>query len=159
MDSYVTKVRPGGPRILQTSADPQCLNSQAREERVLCSTLLSVMSFSAFFYCIFFCTPKDFPHFQNCFSHGLTTSPCLQAQQQAPTGCAGTSQSTARGAAAPPCPPDPAGTWSLALPGHPAATSAANWTPVVPGPGKKFHVLRLTSKANFIGSFYVGSFE
>lgn len=69
------------------------------------------------------------------------------------------SQGTAQGAAAPPCPPDPAGTRSPALPGDLAATSAANWAPVAPGPGKKIHVLRLGSKANFIGSFYVRSFE
>lgn len=148
---------------MQTSADPQRLNSQAREERVLCSTLLSVMFFFQLVFTVqFFADPRIFPLpelLQPWSDHISCGHASHQAQQQAPTGSAGMSQGTARGAAAPPCPPDPAGTWSLALPGHPAATSAANWTPVVPGPGKKFHVLRLTSKANFIGSFYVGSFE
>lgn len=47
------------------------------------------------------------------------------------------SQGTAQGAAAPPCPSDTAGTWSLAFPGDAAVTGTANWTPVAPGLGEK----------------------
>lgn len=167
MDPYVTKVRPGGPSVMRTSADSQCLNSQITEERVPCSTLLLAMFFFSPFLLYSslhtqrFSSPPEL--LQPWSNHISCAHACYQeqhqAQHQAPMGCAGTSQGTARAAAAPPCPPDPAGPRSPVLPRDPVVTNAADWTPVAPGPGKIIHVLRLGSKVNFIGSFYVGSLK
>lgn len=90
MDSYVTKVRPGRPPVLQASADPQRLNSQVTEERVLCSTLLPVM----FFFSLFLLysslhtqRSSSLSEFLQPWSNHISCAhACHQPQHQVPTG-------------------------------------------------------------------------